>query len=496
MAKRKPKDETVTEDQASAVVADPETEAAPAEAPDQADPSDTQTEAEPAGPTATDGEVLVFVTDAALSAPAQASNPIGIVTEAEFAALAQNDPPASATLGADSVEEAMTPAAEPVSTVPAKARPKVRSLKLAEISRDPRIQPREQMQESVIREYAADMAGPTPDDPDKVPDVFPPVLVFHEVYEGNDIYWLADGWHRVYAAERAGVDAVKAEIREGGLNAAMIAAAGANAKHGLRRTNADKRRSVNMLLNHPQVIAEGWSDGSIARAAQVTREMVSSIRRAIVAAGGEVPQTRRGADGQAYTIRSGPQAARQEAATAPDEAIQGSDGEGAPEEAPGGPAMYECGSCDALTVEPSLHCETCGAHFPYAEYEQCPTCHPATAPVDGNGHAPVVATIASEPVTADPEAVGGSFTGGDGGGAIYSPGLHQPPTREHEAIRAVAAALSTCAVYAKDVDPAAMAALIDSDKQAQWLADLGKHLDWIDGFERAIQERALAPETA
>jgi ParB-like chromosome segregation protein Spo0J len=40
---------------------------------------------------------------------------------------------------------------------------------------------------------------------------FPPVVVFH----GGRKYWLADGFHRVDAAEAAGLDKILAEVRKG-----------------------------------------------------------------------------------------------------------------------------------------------------------------------------------------------------------------------------------------------------------------------------------------
>jgi hypothetical protein len=74
---------------------------------------------------------------------------------------------------------------------------------------------------------------------------FPAVSVFTNGLS----YWLADGFHRVLAAEAAGIDTITADIYKGTLRDAKLYAMGANANHGLRRTNADKRRAVEIALS-------------------------------------------------------------------------------------------------------------------------------------------------------------------------------------------------------------------------------------------------------
>ena len=69
---------------------------------------------------------------------------------------------------------------------------------------------------------------------------FPPVVVF---YDGAS-YWLADGFHRVKAAEQAGVDEIACELHQGTQQDAQWYSFGANKTNGLRRTNDDKHRAV------------------------------------------------------------------------------------------------------------------------------------------------------------------------------------------------------------------------------------------------------------
>src|SRR5690554_5053418 len=70
---------------------------------------------------------------------------------------------------------------------------------------------------------------------------FPPVVVFKD--ENGD-YWLADGFHRKYAAEKVGFGTIAAYVHEGTREDAVWYSCGANRKNGLRRTNKDKRKSV------------------------------------------------------------------------------------------------------------------------------------------------------------------------------------------------------------------------------------------------------------
>ena len=134
-------------------------------------------------------------------------------------------------------------------------------LELRSIRTDQAIQQREGiLNNAVVAEYAEAMqSGAT----------FPPVVVFHDA----DTHWLADGYHRLEAADEAGVKAIKAEIREGTKRDAILFAVGANRDHGLRRTRADVRRAITTLamdaewgLLSDRVIADkvGCSDKTVA----------------------------------------------------------------------------------------------------------------------------------------------------------------------------------------------------------------------------------------
>ncbi len=127
-------------------------------------------------------------------------------------------------------------------------------------------QPRAGIDRAVVAEYADAMHNGA---------VFPPVSVF---FDGTE-YWLADGFHRLFAAAEAGLSEIEAEVRPGTRRDAILHAAGANATHGLRRTNEDKRRAVTLLLNDEDW--RQWSDREIARRCGVSNNFVGELRRSL-----------------------------------------------------------------------------------------------------------------------------------------------------------------------------------------------------------------------
>jgi len=130
--------------------------------------------------------------------------------------------------------------------------------------------------------------GVVADYADKIRDgaTFPPLVVFEELAADGDTYWLADGFHRLAAAREAGKEKVQVEIRTGTRRDALLYSVGANASHGLRRSNADKRRAVETLLADPEWAT--WSDRRIAEATGTTHPFVGKVRREL--AGEEPPE--------------------------------------------------------------------------------------------------------------------------------------------------------------------------------------------------------------
>lgn len=139
-------------------------------------------------------------------------------------------------------------------------------LRIERLRLDGGTQPRADIDQSTVRDYADALSTEA---------TFPPVTVFHD----GEAYWLADGFHRVHAHKMLDWLEVDADVRQGTRRDAVLFSVGANAVHGLRRTNADKRRAVETLLNDPEWA--GWSDREISRRAGVGAPFVATLRPAI-----------------------------------------------------------------------------------------------------------------------------------------------------------------------------------------------------------------------
>jgi uncharacterized ParB-like nuclease family protein len=122
-------------------------------------------------------------------------------------------------------------------------------------------QTRAAIDDEVVEDYAEAMASGK---------ALPPVVVFHD----GTAYWLADGFHRLAAAIQAGKGTIAAEIRAGGRLDAVRHALGANHGHGLRRTNADQRRCVELALQY----FNGQSDRALAELCGVGHQLVGEVR--------------------------------------------------------------------------------------------------------------------------------------------------------------------------------------------------------------------------
>lgn len=75
-----------------------------------------------------------------------------------------------------------------------------------------------------------------------------PLLVTGVSLESDSTTMFCAALDSYHAYRAAGVDEVPAEVRTGTLRDAVLYSVGANAAHGLRRSNAGKRRAVETLL--------------------------------------------------------------------------------------------------------------------------------------------------------------------------------------------------------------------------------------------------------
>lgn len=125
-------------------------------------------------------------------------------------------------------------------------------------------QPRTGLNPATVKEYVEGMTmGAT----------FPPVTGF---YDGKT-YWLADGFHRLEAARKIQASEILIDVRQGTKRDAILYAVSANARHGLRRSNEDKRRAVEILLNDREW--SQWSNRELARHCEVSLDLVNRLRR-------------------------------------------------------------------------------------------------------------------------------------------------------------------------------------------------------------------------
>jgi N6-adenosine-specific RNA methylase IME4 len=139
----------------------------------------------------------------------------------------------------------------------------VTRLPLAVIRLDGGTQPRASINDDTVRNYTEALNEGAQ---------FPPLIVF---YDGES-YWLADGFHRVQAAKTIGWLDFAVVVHQGALRDAVLYSVGANATHGLQRTNDDKRRAVERLLRDEEW--RQWANREIARRCGVSEALVRSLR--------------------------------------------------------------------------------------------------------------------------------------------------------------------------------------------------------------------------
>lgn len=139
----------------------------------------------------------------------------------------------------------------------------MKTINIQAIVIDKGTQSREKISEETVTDYAEAMAAG---------DQFPAITVFHD---GVD-YYLADGFHRLHATQRLGKTSIQADVKTGTLRDAILFSLGANDKHGLRRSNADKRKSVRTLLEDFE-----WGEltvNEMARICAVSPQLVMAVK--------------------------------------------------------------------------------------------------------------------------------------------------------------------------------------------------------------------------
>lgn len=146
----------------------------------------------------------------------------------------------------------------------------------------------------------------------------PPVQIWSVPGEGNLV---ADGHHTVEAARQEGLKIVPAEVHEGTILQAILAATGANPHAGapLKMTNEEKRSAVTMTLLALRQHGESWTNARIAQHCHVGDDLVAACIMRLPADQSSETTTgpKVGKDGKKYKAGKGPKVKKAEKEPAP-----------------------------------------------------------------------------------------------------------------------------------------------------------------------------------
>jgi len=143
------------------------------------------------------------------------------------------------------------------------AEAKLTEVKLEDVRIDGGTQYRDEINQNTVRDYSEAMRSG---------DVFPPMEV---TFDGTN-YWMWNGFHRYFTHMACGSKMVNVSWVAGTQSDAQILAMGANAKHGLQRNNATKRRQVEAALIHEDT--KDLSNNQIAKLCKVSDTFVAAVR--------------------------------------------------------------------------------------------------------------------------------------------------------------------------------------------------------------------------
>jgi ParB-like chromosome segregation protein Spo0J len=158
----------------------------------------------------------------------------------------------------------------------------IRNVPLNDLVLDPNLNLRDRLDDFTVERYADSW------------DRLPPITV----YEVDDKWLVADGFHRHAAAVMLGKRTIPAEIVVGSFTDALDFVASVNLFHGLPLSRSERRRAVEVKLK----LHHDWSDRRMSEELAVSRELVAKIRRQLID-GNQIPNNpgRVGSDGKLYT---------------------------------------------------------------------------------------------------------------------------------------------------------------------------------------------------
>jgi ParB-like chromosome segregation protein Spo0J len=103
----------------------------------------------------------------------------------------------------------------------------------------------------------------------------PPLLVY--LHQGS--YVVADGFHRVTAARKAGRTTLNAFVHTGSLDDAWMQAVNHNLRHGMQYTRADRQKIVNWFLDHERYGKLSARDIAALTGNMVPHSTIANIRK-------------------------------------------------------------------------------------------------------------------------------------------------------------------------------------------------------------------------
>jgi ParB-like chromosome segregation protein Spo0J len=169
----------------------------------------------------------------------------------------------------------------------------LKNIALKDIIFDHDTQMRVETDEQVVEKYAYDMDGD---------DQFPAVRLLQD----GKKYYIIDGWNRLAAAEKCGLEKISAEVVTGSKRDAMFLACAANATHGQHRTPGDIRKALFWLFEDEEY--GSWSDRQIADHTRISHTTVSKYRgefetSQLATSASSEPVKRVGRDGKERTVK-------------------------------------------------------------------------------------------------------------------------------------------------------------------------------------------------
>jgi ParB-like chromosome segregation protein Spo0J len=139
----------------------------------------------------------------------------------------------------------------------------MKTVKLTDIRLDGGTQMRVSIDQDKVKEYANLMREGVQFD------------AISTVFDGTT-HWLVDGFHRYFAAQAASLTALEVTYKPGTLEDAQDIALGANSKHGLPRTNKDKRKAVETAISMER--HKDKPHAQIAQLCAVSETFVAAVR--------------------------------------------------------------------------------------------------------------------------------------------------------------------------------------------------------------------------